>query len=147
MMWSAAYINNEKLGDPTLVPMDMKMKELHLSTGLTAIPYSSQAQGLFSKLSSGQLTFNDQQMNPMYDSEENRDRLLRMERLASDHSLSITQVGLGYLLSQPFSTIPIIGCYTMEQLNECLLAEQVQFSSEELDYLENGFSRKPLEEN
>jgi aryl-alcohol dehydrogenase-like predicted oxidoreductase len=139
MMWSAAYVNPAKLGDPTLVTMGKKMKKLHLTSGLTAFPYSSQAQGLFSKLHLGKLTFNNQQINPIYDSEENRNRLQRIERVALDHSLSISQVGLGYLLSQPFSTIPIVGCYTVEQLNECLLAEQVEFSLEELEYLENGF--------
>ncbi|WP_160718885.1 aldo/keto reductase [Bacillus sp. USDA818B3_A] len=137
MMWSLAAADRLKLADPTLVIMDKEMKQFHLATGLSAVPYSSQAQGLFSKLDSGSLTFNESQIMPLYYSDKNRNRLERVRKMAIDHSLSITQVVLGYLLSQPFSTIPIIGCYMVEQLDECLLADMVHFTKDELEFLEN----------
>jgi len=140
MMWSLATVNREKLADPTLVPMDKDMKQLHVTSSLTAIPYSSQAQGIFTKLDSGNLTFSENQISPMYYSLENQNRLKRVQQLAKEHSLTITQVVLGYLLSQPFSTIPIVGCYTAEQLNNCLLAENIHFSEEQIAYLEQGIT-------
>jgi aryl-alcohol dehydrogenase-like predicted oxidoreductase len=140
MMWSLATVNRKKLADPTLVPMDKEMKQIHVTNGLTAIPYSSQAQGIFSKLDSGNLIFSENQISPMYYSLENQNRLKRVQQLAIEHSLTITQVVLGYLLSQPFSTIPIVGCYTVGQLNNCLLAENIQFSEEQIEYLEQGIT-------
>ncbi|WP_248926076.1 aldo/keto reductase [Paenibacillus hamazuiensis] len=138
MMWSLAEADRTQLGDPTLVTMDSESKQLHLETGLTAVPYSSQAQGLFTKLASGALSFDDGQIKPHYRTEVNRGRLQRVRQFAAEYSLTVTQVVLGYLLSQPFSTIPIVGCYTREQLHECMLADRVHFTGEQLAYLENG---------
>ncbi|MEH7415023.1 aldo/keto reductase [Neobacillus drentensis] len=140
MMWSLATVNREKLADPTLVPMDKEMKQMHVTSSLTAIPYSSQAQGIFTKLDSGNLTISENQISPMYYTSENQNRLKRVQHLAREHSLTVTQVVLGYLLSQPYSTIPIVGCYTVEQLNNCLLAENIQFSENQIEYLEQGIT-------
>ncbi len=138
MMWSLADIDQNKLGDQTLIAMDEEMKQFHLSTGLTTIPYSSQAHGLFSKLVKGLLSFDE--IRPEYQLEINRIRQERVQNLAKEHSLTITQIVLGYLLSQPFSTIPIVGCYTREQLDDCVRANQVRLSNEQIEYLD-GLSR------
>lgn len=58
-MWSLASVDLSKSEDPTLVVMDENMYKMHSDTGLTSIPYSSQAQGLFTKLDEGRLSLND----------------------------------------------------------------------------------------
>ncbi|HZG86342.1 aldo/keto reductase [Paenibacillus sp.] len=135
MMWSLAEVDRSKQGDPTLVAMDEETMRLHTETGIAAIPYSSQAQGIFSKLASGALTFDDEKLAPMYRTDGNRRRLERIKQLAAERSLTIAQVVLGYLLSQPFPTIPIVGCYTVEQLQECVEADAVRLSEEQLAFL------------
>jgi aryl-alcohol dehydrogenase-like predicted oxidoreductase len=39
---------------------------------------------------------------------------------------------LAYLLSQPFVTVPIVGCRTLGQLVDSLAAADLRLSSEEL---------------
>ncbi|HZG55534.1 aldo/keto reductase [Paenibacillus sp.] len=137
-MWSLAAADPSKLEDPTLVVMDEATRAYHRTAGLAAIPYSSQAQGLFEKLASGALSLDGDGVKPLYRSETNRERLARVRRLAAERSLAPTQVALGYLLSQPFPTIPIVGCRTPEQLYACAAADGVAFSEAELSYLEHG---------
>jgi len=135
MMWSLASVDAPKLNDPTLAPMDEAMRRYHLETGLAAIPYASQAQGLFAKLDSGALALDDERVAPHYRVEDNRRKLECIRSIAANKSLTCTQVALGYLLSQPFPTIPIVGCRTREQLEDCLRADDVRFTAEELDFL------------
>ncbi|WP_424992009.1 aldo/keto reductase [Paenibacillus lupini] len=49
--------------------------------------------------------------------------------------MTVSQVALGYMLSQPFPTIPIIGCHTHDQLEDCLKADKVRFTEAEMKYL------------
>jgi Predicted oxidoreductases (related to aryl-alcohol dehydrogenases) len=134
-MWSLASVDTSKLGDPTLVVMDEDMFKLHNETGLTAIPYSSQAQGLFTKLDEGRLSFNNDSVTAMYRSESNREKFERIRKLAAEKKVTVSQVVLGYMLSQPFQTIPIIGCHTHDQLEDCLKADPVRFTEADRAYL------------
>ena len=52
--------------------------------------------------------------------------------------LSLTQVVLGWLLSQPFITIPIVGPKTLAQLTDSLSAAGVRLSPQQVDYIETG---------
>jgi len=45
---------------------------------------------------------------------------------------------LGYLLAQPFPTIPIVGSQSVDQLLDSLRALDVQLSPEQVEYLEQG---------
>ncbi|ACS99823.1 aldo/keto reductase [Paenibacillus sp. JDR-2] len=134
-MWSLASVDPSQLEDQTLVVMDEDMLGLHRRTGLAAIPYSSQAQGLFSKLAAGRLNFDNDSVAPKYRSEHNRKKLERIRTLAEEKGISVSQVVLGYMLSQPFPTIPIIGCHTHDQLEDSLKADEIRFTEADLAYL------------
>jgi aryl-alcohol dehydrogenase-like predicted oxidoreductase len=125
------------MGDPTLVVMGDELKRYHAQTGLAAIPYSSQAGGLFNKMAVGGKIANPG-INRMYQTPENMNRFERIQQLAHDAGLSITQVVLGYLLAQPFVTVPIVGCRTLDQLNDSLRAADVVLPAEQVRYLEGG---------
>ena len=60
----------------------------------------------------------------------------RVQALASETGLSVTQIVLGYLQSQPFPTIPIVGCRTVAQLEDSLTAAGVRLTPEQIRYLE-----------
>src|SRR5258708_9428063 len=49
-MWSLATPNLDQLSDKTLVAMDSDATAFHGRTGMAVIPYTSQAQGFFTKL-------------------------------------------------------------------------------------------------
>jgi aryl-alcohol dehydrogenase-like predicted oxidoreductase len=137
MLWSLAAVDIQAMGDPTLVVMQDELKRYHAQTGLAAIPYSSQAGGLFNKMAVGAKVANPG-INRMYQTPENTNRFERIQRLAHDAGLSITQVVLGYLLAQPFVTVPIVGCRTLDQLNDSLRAADAVLPAEQVRYLEGG---------
>jgi aryl-alcohol dehydrogenase-like predicted oxidoreductase len=49
--------------------------------------------------------------------------------------LSITQVVLGYLLSQPFPTYPIIGPKRLDQLRDSLTAAHVRLEESDISFI------------
>jgi len=53
-------------------------------------------------------------------------------QFAAEHGLSLTQVVLGYLLGQPFPTIPIVGSHTLKQLADTLAAADVRLSAADI---------------
>ncbi len=115
-MWSCALINSESLSDKTVKVMDDYMFCLHKKHQLTAVPFTSQARGFFTKLHTGTGTALDK----IYGSLENEMRFERIKKVSQDLSRSIGAVSLAYLKSQPFPTVPIIGFKDKNQLIENL---------------------------
>ena len=103
MLWNVGVLAKTPLADLTVGWMDADLYAYHRETGMTAIPFQSQAYGLFSRIHNGTLD----QMNPgqraVYNPEEAQARYERMKSIMAETGLTITQVVLGYLLSQPSS--------------------------------------------
>lgn len=133
MMWSLAVVDPEALSDDTIAPMDSEMLAYHLDTCLPAIPFSSQAGGLFTKLAEGRGT---PEGEGPYRSPLNHARLGRILSLSGETGFTITQIVLGYLLSQPFFTLPVIGPRTLEQLSDSLTAAEIHLTPEQVAFLE-----------
>jgi aryl-alcohol dehydrogenase-like predicted oxidoreductase len=133
MMWSLAAVDRAAISDKTLVSMDDELWRLHRRTGLAAIPYSSQAGGWLQKAASGASGG-----RPRHDIPANHALLERVLRLSADTGLTITQIALGYLISQPFPTVPVVGCRTLGQLEDSLGAADVRLTSAQMGYLESG---------
>lgn len=136
MMWSLAVIDRRAIADATVEVMDDALYRLHAQSGLAAIPYSAQANGLFHKMAAGVAN----QMRPnhqaMYASPQNLARFRRARTLAEELSASISAIVLAYLQSQPFVTVPIVGCQSPEQLADSAAAADVRLTSEQLAFLE-----------
>ena len=131
-MWSLAEPNRANFSDQTMVVMDDTDIQFHHEAGLAAIPFSSQAQGYFSKLAAGNLKEGDRSK---YDNPVNLARFDRVQELSNRYSVSISSVVLSYLTSQPFPVIPIIGARTTDQLQDSLQDFGLALSSDEVDYL------------
>ncbi len=73
---------------------------------------------------------------PVDDNEANFLKLKRVKELADANNATVNQIALAYLLSQPFVTIPIVGCKTEEALIDSLGAETIpRLNTDELLYL------------
>ncbi|MCX6047333.1 MAG: aldo/keto reductase [Chloroflexi bacterium] len=136
-LWNIGVIDFAAIGDPTLAMMDKTMWQYHKKTGLAAIPYSSQANGLFNKLAQGRSDTIKPNTLRIYPNPQNQQRFQRIQQLMQETGFSATQIVLGYLISQPFATIPIVGCQNMGQLQDSLTAGDVQLSPEQLKLLES----------
>jgi aryl-alcohol dehydrogenase-like predicted oxidoreductase len=137
MLWSLAVVDAAAC-DPTIAVMDDELRALHAESGMAAVPFSSQANGLFDKLARGTLETLRPAHRRMYAPPENLARFERATRLAAESGLSITQVTLGYLTSQPFATVPVVGPRSVAQLADTLSAADVLLSAAQLRFLETG---------
>jgi aryl-alcohol dehydrogenase-like predicted oxidoreductase len=131
-MWSLARPVTASIGDRTLVTMGEAEVTFHRRNGMAAVPFSSQAGGLFAKMERG--------VEPprVYRSEENKRRFERARELASRHTRETNDVALAFLLCQDFPVFPIVGCKTVDQLVSSLGAATLRLSPEEVGYLETG---------
>ena len=113
------------------------------NTRLAVFTWSSLAGGFFSgrfrrdNLKSFTSYFDKVCVNS-YASEENFGRLGRAEQLAADKGLSLPQVALAYVLSQPFNLFALVGCRTPEEFAQNVVALQVELTPDELAWLEGS---------
>jgi aryl-alcohol dehydrogenase-like predicted oxidoreductase len=138
MLWSLAAVDYAALPDKTMVAMDATLKQYHLASGLAAIPYSAQANGYFQSLAARDAHMVKEGQRRIYGSRINTTRLARVKQLGAELGLSITQIVLGYLMAQPFATLPIFGCRTGEQLQETLTAADVMLTPMQVTFLEQS---------
>jgi aryl-alcohol dehydrogenase-like predicted oxidoreductase len=140
-MWSLAKADLSR-SDPTWGYIDESFAEWHLNNGLAAFPFITQASGYFRRLDQGTL---DQlptghRVRQMFDHQENRERFQRIRRLQKKLGLSVLQIVLGYLTSQPFPVFPLIGPKTLPDLQESIRNAGATLSPSDLSYLEHGDS-------
>lgn len=132
-MWSLAVPNLAEWPDQTIVALDDEGVAFHKRTQMALIPFSSQARGFFTKLAAGK-TLADSERR-LYHNEANLRRLERATTLAKRYAVSVTEIVLSYALSQPFPVFPIVGCRTIEQLNDSLKAANLTLTAEDVAYL------------
>ena len=135
-MWNMAVVDKTALADPSLVIMNKALWDYHRTTNLPVIPFSASANGLFQKLARMDKPDLDLIPQKHYRSPANLKRLERARRLADRRGLTITQVVLGYLLSQPFPTIPIVSTKKLDHLQEILASSNVRLESTEIEWIE-----------
>ena len=135
IMWSLAAANINAIEDKTMVVMDQECMALHKETGLAAVPYSSQAQGFFTKMNNLDKGSLDQNTKRLYDNEKNTCTFKKLKQLELDLGVNVTDIALSYLISQSFVTIPIVGCRTIDQLTESLKAADLVLKPEIVNYL------------
>ena len=140
MQWNAAVPDPAHFFDPTMVAMSPELYQLHGETGLAAIPYSSQAGGIFNKMAKEPQKYLDTGWPGTYNNPENGRRLHRMLTVCAEKSITVTQAVLGFLLSQPFTTVPIVGCKSPQQLRDSMGAMDVRLTAEELSAITGGAS-------
>jgi aryl-alcohol dehydrogenase-like predicted oxidoreductase len=136
VMWNYGVPDPAAIPDKTIVVMNPEMRAYHARTGLAAIPYTSQANGFFNKMAKGGPEGLKVGMRQVYHLPENARRFERLQILSRETGQSVTQVVLGYLLSQPFTTVPIVGCHNLAQMDDSLSAAGVRFSPLQLAFLE-----------
>lgn len=137
VLWNAAVLAKYPYGDPGVGFMDEARFQFHLATGMAAIPFQSQAYGLFNRMAAGTLEQMNSGFRGFYKLPESQARYDRMRRLMNETGLTITQIVLAYLTSQPFPTIPIVGCQNPQQVADSLSAASVKLSPEQIAFIGN----------
>ncbi|WP_200846875.1 aldo/keto reductase [Arthrobacter sp. 18067] len=129
--WSLAQPRHDAVM-PDLTWMDEELLTLHEEQKLTAIPYSSQARGYFDK------ALPDQPVPASvhrYDTVRNASALKTVTEIAHRLDVDKSTVALAGLLQTPLTTVPVIGCRTLEQLRSSWAALDLDLSAEDRERL------------
>lgn len=135
-LWNLARVEAGSIADPTITALDDALWEVHNTSGMACIPFSSQANGFFHKLEQGQVDNISANQKKMYLTSENRARAERLQIVKEQSGLNTTQVLLGYLMGQPFPVIPIVGPHNMEHLLDTLTAADTVLTAEQIAFLD-----------
>lgn len=117
------------------------MAALCLDQGLGVIPYSPLAGGFLT----GKYTREHVPADGRFSGSERLQRLMTeanfavldaLREMGAARDKTIAQMALGWMLTQPFVTAPIIGANTVEQLEESLGAVGLRLSEEEMARLD-----------
>jgi len=121
---------------------ERELEELCLDQALGVIPYSPLAGGfLTGKYRRGEPVPESARaasVQQRYFHERGWAVIDALGQVAEAHSVTMTQVALGWLLSRPSVTSPIIGANTPEQLNEALGAVEVTLQVEEIKLIDDA---------
>lgn len=135
-LWNAARLDINNVPDKTLVAMDGALHRYHEQSKMAAIPYSSQANGVLHKWATGRSDAIRPNQNVMYPPVSNQRRALAVQTLANELNVSFTAIVLGYLQSQPFVTVPIIGAQNLPHLQDSLAGDGVFLDEEQLELID-----------
>jgi aryl-alcohol dehydrogenase-like predicted oxidoreductase len=105
--------------------------------GLPIIPYAAQSGGYFTKLAKGEDAV-PEALKARYDNPVNAARFKAVQALAASHGVSINEIVLAYLISQPYQTVPIFGGSSPEQIEESVKAASLKLTPKELAQLRAG---------
>ena len=121
-----------------LVKFDAEAWRFHRETGLAVLPYTSQANGFFSKLAlppdrrAADLAKSDYYTPPNLAAGQ------IVARLAREKQVNPSAIVLAYVRSRPFPVVPIVGCRTHAQLDDTIAGLAVRLSVAELRELEDA---------
>lgn len=107
---------------------------LHTS-GMPIVAYAAQSGGYFTKLAAGSP---GEQLAARYANPVNERRFAVVRSLAARHGVSINEIVLSYLLSQPKQTIAIFGGSSPEQVADSAKADALTLRAEELAALRDA---------
>lgn len=116
--------------------------------GITLIPYSPLARGLFANIdATDQLAADDFRRGlPRYQDrylENNRQLAAGLNQLASEKGLKGTQLALAWVLAQGEDLIPIPGTKRIQYLEENMAATEVELSDEDLRRIDELLTKYP----
>jgi len=121
-----------------LVKFDAAAWRFHRETGIAVVPYTSQAEGFFSKLAQPENLRAANFADHTYHTPPNLAAGEIVIHLAREKQVAPSAIVLAYVRSRPFPVVPIIGCRTLSQLEDCVAALPVTLSTAELKLLEEA---------
>ena len=108
----------------------------YTATQLSVFAWQALAGGFFAGVE-------DEAVERVYGGDQNRERLVRARHLADRHDATANQVALAWVLARPYPVYAIIGPRSVEELEECTAALQLDLSPQELAWLDLQSDDRP----
>lgn len=113
----------------------------YLETNMPLFTWSSLAGGFFSgRLNRNNLDSFEEYLDKLavevYASEENFQKLDRVQELAEEKGLSIPQIATAYVMNHPLNIFALVGCRTPDEFRANMEAMTLRLSPDEMAWLE-----------
>jgi len=122
--WSLATRDRSLPCDTTCLSVLSDDFAYHQRTRLPLVAYSAQAQGFFDT--------SRVKRPPAYDGPANHARRERAIALAQQRQVSANHIALGWLTSQSFPVVALVGCRTTAQITDSMAAADLRLSDVEM---------------
>jgi len=135
IQWSLAVSTPASWNDPSLVCMDEDSLAWYQQEKLPVLAYSAQAKGLFSKAIGQGMDHLNAKIRNRFINETNIRRIAQVAALAEQRNLTPAAIVMGYLTSHSHPTVAIVGCSTVEQLQDSMVGGNTTLSAREREFL------------
>lgn len=135
IQWSLALCRPEKLNDPSLIWMDKENYQFYLQHNLPVFSFSSQAKGFFSKLLFGGEAALSAKTRERFYTPDNLATAERVKSICYNTGLSATGAALHYITDNLLPAAAIVGCSTVEQLQDSMKESEIYLSPEQIRFL------------
>ena len=135
--YNLAKVNDEVMAGAFQTSANDDVITLYKKSGITAIPYSSQAQGLFSKAMEPDFYQNPnyEALRKLYLNPTTERHIKAVKNITQQTDFEPTQIALAYLINQPFDVVPIISTSSIERLNDIFDATKIKLTKEQMESL------------
>ena len=138
IQWGYAYLNNEMREDPSVSIMNPEMHRQYEAHGIPIISFTSQDSGLWIYLYSGKETWDTlKPSRKMYDCPVNRKKFEKVKEYCDKHSVSPAALVTAYLACNKVTCGPIIGCHTMQQLEDSMSGASLLLDQATIDWMDD----------
>lgn len=126
-------------------------REWYQKNGIPMLPWSSLAGGFFSgrftRENVDEMAANGDYFEKLcvtsYCSEENFQRLDRVKEMAARDDMTIPQVAMAYVMSQPQEIFALVGCRNGQEFAENIATLDHRLTQQELDWLDLSSDERP----
>ena len=122
VLWNIGSRSMRPSSDPTMKVMDDELLQLHRATGLAAVAFSSQAGGFFTKIDAAGGRLRAALRASPYATPANLRLAAALSQVARELGKPVSHLVLAWLLSRDISVLPIVGCRTLEHLDDSIAA-------------------------
>ena len=125
--------------DNSVSIMNPSLYRQYLNAKIPIISFTSQDSGLWSKLYSGTETW--ETLGPsrkLFDCPANRRKYEKIKSYRDKHQVSPAALVTAYLACNKVACGPIIGCRTMEQLEDTMSGAGLELDPKTLDWLDSA---------
>jgi aryl-alcohol dehydrogenase-like predicted oxidoreductase len=124
-------------------PSNVSARNWYQNNQMALFTWSSLAGGFFSgRFQRNNLAIFDNYYDKLcieaYCFEDNFQRLDRATALAEEKGLTLPQIALAYVMSQPLNIFALVGCRSEAEFADNLAAASLKLTAEEIDWLERG---------
>ena len=136
IQWTLADCYRYMLNDQTCHCLEPKEYEGYIAANLPAIAYTSQARGFFTKyLEGGAEAVTRNGVPSIFLTDTNIERAKKVEEVCKKLGCSPSAVSAAFITDNKLNGFAIVGCSSLEQLEDTLTTNDITLDQETIDYL------------